>query len=104
MLLQNQSDIKNIDHIHSYSPKNSITVSLSVFESILNQNMLTDIEINAAQAILRNQFPAIQGMQLILCSANSHRRCYKFCMTDPFTGYWLAHMVAVMELLKFMTQ
>ena len=70
MLLQNQSDIKNIDHIHSYSPKNSITVSLSVFESILNQNMLTDIEINAAQAILRNQFPAIQGMQDTLLGTN----------------------------------
>ena len=70
--LQNRSYVKNIDHIDSYSPKNSITVSvpISAFESNLNQNMLTDIEINAAQAILRNQFPSIQGMQEILLGTN----------------------------------
>ena len=70
--LQNQSYIKNVDHIDSYSPKNSITVSvpISAFESILNQNMLTGIEINPAKEILRNQFPAIQGMQDTLLGTN----------------------------------
>ena len=72
MSFLNRSYIKNIDHIDSFSPKNSITVSvpISVFESILNQNMLTYIEINAAEAILRNQFPAIKGIKDTLLGTN----------------------------------
>ena len=69
---QNQFYIKNIDSIDTYLSKNSITFSvpISAFESILNQNMLGDIEINAAQVILKNQFPDIQGMQDTLLGTN----------------------------------
>ncbi|XP_047137569.1 uncharacterized protein LOC124814062 [Hydra vulgaris] len=107
---QNQFYIKNIDSIDTYSSKNSITFSvpISAFESILNQNMLGDIEINAAQVILKNQFPDIQGMQDTLLGTNLMFRIQSQEMLqilhDGSLHWLLISTLAAIESLKFMTQ